>query len=68
MHRMNIEDTFYINLITAEDAFAYFSMKTQRYDKMIMQDDGVITLLYDSKKVRDFEYRLLEKIKWRPMN
>jgi len=66
MHRMNTEDTFYINLVTAEDAFAYFSIKNHSYNKLILQDDGVITLLYYSKKVRDFEYNLVKKIKQMP--
>ncbi len=62
MHKFNINDKYYINLVTAEDAFGFMLKGDTKYTKLILQNDGVMTLMYDSLAVRDAEYKKVRRI------
>lgn len=69
MHRVNdlTGKEYILNLTTAEDMFYFVLMKRTAYKMMVIQDDGVVTLIYDSEGARDHDYKKMKDDDWRQL-
>lgn len=66
MNRVNYrpEKKYILNLTTAQDALYFILIKVVEYDRMVMQSDGTVTLVYNSEEARDRDYEQASDIAW----